>query len=111
MHVVSVARVSAQRTMLASLVRGFDPAELSGDECEQVLAHATAMKHMAATLESLAANRAAQPAEQLAQRTGTTANKAGDAMRTADRRRGRPFRPALTRAGGGDLRCCSGQSG
>ncbi len=107
---VGVAEVAQARDTVARVAAGFEAALVTIEDAERIVGHAAAMKHMAATIESLAAARAAAgpawrqagfktPAEWLASKSGSSVGKAKETIETGKRLESQPATAAAARAG------------
>ncbi len=99
------------REALAGYARRFDAALLSSGDASAVAAEAASIEHIAATLKSLAAARAAQgpewrragyrsPTEALARQAGMSMGAARDALETGRRLEAHPVLDRAARSGG-----------
>src|SRR5947199_1491228 len=99
------------RKAMGSYAAGFDAAVISAADAAVVVADASAIEKMAATVKALAAARLAEtelwrrdgdrsPAHQLARTTGTSVSQAGEAIETAKRLQQLDKTNAAARRGG-----------
>jgi len=98
------------RSAMSEAAGRFDPALVDARHAEQIVADASAIEKMAATVKSLAAARIAEteiwkesgersPAHELARRTGTSVGQAKDALETGRRLRNLPATSKAARRG------------